>query len=273
MGSRRYAFTLVELVLVIVLVALSLGILLSSGSGGVIAAKRMARQAACASQLRALGEAYLAYTNLNGQFPPSAPGIPELNELTFLVSFYGDFRYGFGPLTWERRLTADYYVCPLAGPDTRNWWHDAPIDPGTQYPFPVECPWWHHVYPNPNPDKVREDPKSYSNSFSRASYNIRSYVSYKTPSWFEADGWSAIPGNPWPFGRDPALVRGKRALIADMLFTPEVISNAHGDGVNVFYIDGSVVYRTDDILLNRNLESEFGNTNIEIEHVWNSLDK
>ena len=128
------------------------------------------------------------------------------------------------------------------------------------------------MYSNPNPDKIRDQfPKI--NSFTRASYSLRSFISFKTTSWLELDGWSGST-SPWTYPNAPASVKGKRALIADMMFAPEVIANAHGDGVNVFYLDGSVAYRTDDILLDNGLTTDFDSTPlVEIELIWNSLDK
>ena len=99
-SPKRQAFTLIELMVVIGIIALLISILLPSLS----AAREAANKTKCANNLRQIGNAFTAYANDNkGSYPrlPAAVGVnPILNER--------GAAYGFVPFTEYRNNPGGY---------------------------------------------------------------------------------------------------------------------------------------------------------------------
>ncbi len=72
---RGHAFTLVELLVVIALIAVLISILLPS----IDAARNQARRASCASNLKQLGVAMQSYLPANGDHLPYASYMPSMS--------------------------------------------------------------------------------------------------------------------------------------------------------------------------------------------------
>ncbi|MBL8877600.1 MAG: prepilin-type N-terminal cleavage/methylation domain-containing protein [Phycisphaerales bacterium] len=87
----RRAFTLIELLVVVAIVALLIALLLPA----LNTAREQARQSVCASNIRALGTALLAYVQVNGDRFPSVgfmhggQSSPEQSWVTLLLNEYG----------------------------------------------------------------------------------------------------------------------------------------------------------------------------------------
>ena len=74
MGRSRYAFTLVELLVVVSIIGLLIGILMPSLKG----ARRGAKRAVCASNLRAVGQAMRMYLNDSQDTLPRVEWLPTV---------------------------------------------------------------------------------------------------------------------------------------------------------------------------------------------------
>ncbi len=136
MNHRRAnrAFTIVELLVVIVIIALLLGLLLPA----VQAARSAAWQVVCRNKMRQIGLAIQNYHDTHQQFPPSKWGIEDASDprskhhvLTFILpyleqqSLYDrfDFRYHWNDnansdnLDASQRHLPQLFVCPEAPRD------------------------------------------------------------------------------------------------------------------------------------------------------------
>src|SRR5689334_16599132 len=109
---RRRAFTLVELLVVIGIVGLLVSLLLPA----VAAARRSARDVQCASNVRQLCVALIAYAGANrGMFPPNDVG--RTDQIWIRDDCIGPFVqgprvYAEGVGKWKRACLGGVFACP-----------------------------------------------------------------------------------------------------------------------------------------------------------------
>jgi len=258
---RPKGFTLIELLLVIAIISLLVALLLPTGKG----VRDMVNRARCQAQLRGLSSAYMAYVSTEGRFPITH----DLSE------YVGDGRYAtwypqncteyvyrhisgtfwhwetcFGPLIWNRMISADALVCPAVA-DTDDPWWQVPQVPGSRWYFLQYGTHFSNHDPEEGLQRYFRTPAE-TKSRSIATYCLRPGLYPWTPS--------AMMG------------RGCRALMADNLHFAGAVLQRHVSGVNVAYIDGHVEWRDDEILT-ENMYSNFyvplgGSGRIEDAETW-----
>ncbi len=237
MRTVTRAFTPLELLVVIAIISILIAIAvavtgrISDGPEGV----------RCATQLSRLTTAYMAYVNQynSGRFPPlydprEYDASSKSYNLTDSDNYYitnpaGNWQAGFGPLIWHRLITPEYFICPSVVDSDEPWWRSQADDN-------IDA-WWGR-YPNPHPDRLFREKKVVNK---QATISERSFASYsirhKLHPWPVSQVTSPQPGI------RGAAKHGRRAILADNPNTLRMVSERHGSGVNVAFIDGSVEWR------------------------------
>jgi prepilin-type N-terminal cleavage/methylation domain-containing protein/prepilin-type processing-associated H-X9-DG protein len=197
---RRRAFTLVELLVVIGIIALLIGILLPAHSR----ARESANRTACLANIRSLNQALSLYSNEYHDHVPLGH-IEDEFQWNYTANFANSssaFVTHIGLLKDAKLLQAPQtFYCPSEADP--QWVFNTPENP---WPFvTVPSATAHHT---------------------RLGFGTR-------------PGWSWTKGGGWPDPM-PRLTKMKNlAVVADLLIGPTYVKNRHRRGVNVGYGDGS----------------------------------
>ena len=257
MKRRPRAFTLIELLLVIAIIALLIAMLLQ-GAGMI---RESLNRARCQTQLRGLYTAYMAYVSTiseGNRFPPlwsegeyGGGGYASwyFPQHDYRVVIYGTYRANFGPLVWHRMVTdSDIFMCPAIIDSGFQWWHD-----GTLPDHPDN--FWSSRSGNQDPIKAFEDYNltgTHDTEHSRACYGIRPYL--------------------YPWTRGKVEAEGVKAVMADNFNVPECVLERHVTGVNVAFLDGSVRFVEDPDLWDNALSWSFMANDPRVLRIWEKLD-
>ena len=219
----RRAFTLVELLVVIGIIAILISILLPS----LTRAREAANRAACLSNLRSVGQMFLIYAHDNKrQIPLGTRSNIYLESYWIRRDNGGAIRWiTWGPLYRAGLMKAPQYMyCPSAA------------DPYHQYNGPSNAF-----------DRITAATAQGNGYGVRAGYYLRPMDGAGVPVlWRDASGeaGAAPPIGPPPGNLEwrpyPKLDKMKnRALAADIFATPHRIRWRHVRGINTLYSDGS----------------------------------
>jgi len=204
---RRPAFSLIELLVVVSVIALLVGLALPTLS----AARSTATDAACRANLRTVGQLVTMYADAHaGQLPIGYRG--GRKQWNTMVYSRWSQRYSLFGLVYEDGLMPP-------GPAAEAFYCPAETAPGQSYDT-ADNPW------PPGPDG---DP----NQDTQGGYSLRPIVNFDGDS---PDGRTEYPTA--GFARVDQTF--DQALIADTVNLPERVDSRHSDGVNVLYADWAV---------------------------------
>jgi prepilin-type N-terminal cleavage/methylation domain-containing protein len=225
MCSRRQAFTLVELLVVIGIIAILISVLLPTLSR----ARESAKKTACLSNMRELGNSFRLYAAANKDaMPIGAVGNNTLSTLEKQFSYVVKWESGgnvtivsMGHLAMAGlSKSPKTYYCP-----------SEESDPIFVFNSP-DNPW---VF-----DKPGVNPLTPVGHHLRFGYNTRPMCA-----------WSIDPATPLPFilpcADYASNVRGlprqakmkNKAILSDIVLSPQEVKNRHKSGINVLYANGS----------------------------------
>jgi prepilin-type N-terminal cleavage/methylation domain-containing protein len=228
----KKAFTLVELLVVIGIIALLISILLPA----LTRARESANKAACLSNLRSIGQMFAIYAAENRTQIPLGTNSDSYQGAYFIaVGAPPDVRWPSWGVLYKANLlkTPKYLYCPS---EVRDY----------------------HKF-NSGPDNLwkPEDPTGNLNGGLRAGYLLRPCDANYRPVLWRTSGTPAPPvdnknypdvapgvADPRaPYKPYPRLSQMKRAaLTADIFSTPVRLTQRHRSGVNIGYSDGSAVW-------------------------------
>jgi prepilin-type N-terminal cleavage/methylation domain-containing protein len=275
----RSAFTLVELLVVIGIIAVLVGILLPT----LGRAREAAQRTKCLANLRSIGQMAHMYANENDGFVPLGFDSRSvgINYVLFMADRSGQQPAGgfyyqtMGLAVQQYKISeGEMFYCPSA------------TDPQFQYNTP-ENPW---CYPNP----------PLMPKYTAAGYGIRPALDlfpgthpYTAPPWGDPVSFGAsrrlwswyrpdFPGIPHdiPINPLPKVHQLKsKAIMVDIANFNTSVVKGHRQGVNVLYGDSSARYYTKDHLLDSYMviSGAGGNTNANqrdaIRAIFDLLDR
>jgi prepilin-type N-terminal cleavage/methylation domain-containing protein len=231
-SMRRKAFTLVELLVVIGIIAILIGILLPTLSR----ARESAKRTACLSNVRELGNAFRLYAAANKDVIPigcvGVIGPPSANEMQFsYVVNWNPLSGGTGtvPKTLQMGCLAS---AGLAKSPKTYYCPSETSDPLFQYNSPE------NVWPF---DKTPTDPHLTTKGLghTRFGYNTRPMCAWPVtadplPFIFTCRDYAS---NQIGFPRQAKMKN--KAILCDISIDLQTIKNRHKQGLNVLYANGS----------------------------------
>jgi prepilin-type N-terminal cleavage/methylation domain-containing protein/prepilin-type processing-associated H-X9-DG protein len=198
----RRAFSLVELLVAVAIIAILIGVLVPALSRSRVAAQK----ALCLSNLRQVHGAFAAYALANrGQVP--------------LGYSYGWKQYNY--LARQNTAPADRWMGLIYKADLirspEAWFCPAEQDELLKFNTPS----------NPWPP----DATAASGTSTRVGYGTRPLIDWPNP---------ITTPMPTPLPRLTTL--GRVAMLADLMHKPDRLPKRHGDGINVCFTDGSATF-------------------------------
>jgi prepilin-type N-terminal cleavage/methylation domain-containing protein len=229
---RRSAFTLVELLVVIGIIAVLISILLPTLSRANEAAKRTQ----CLSNMRELGNALRIYASENKDacpiggiaFSPASnhqPGSNPNMQYGFTYTVYwrgasGEGIAGLGYLAFSGLLKSPKaFYCPSEVDDF--WLYNTPVNPwvfGTK-------------------GELNFPPSGSANC--RLSYNSRPAAAYFPVHPTDKSNTPILTDPPYPRAFPKFSRLKNRAILADLIAYPQAVVRRHKHGINVLYANGS----------------------------------
>jgi prepilin-type N-terminal cleavage/methylation domain-containing protein len=268
-NRRRKAFTLVELLVVIGIIAVLVAVLLPA----LTKARASANRTACLSNLRQIGMAIQIYANQNSDQIPIGTTGGQLQEN------YGIW-YGATGNRWQP-FGVLFFTGLIKNPPS--------------FYCPAESDWYYGYNTSENPWQ----PGIAGSSFVRSSYGSRpvepnlevpasdtNLTTVREIRWrtgtagYPVIDQAATPLNWSPF---PKLSKFKsKALISDLFSSPDRIDVRHKTGINVYYTNGSAKWIPRErgagfFLEIKNIPNGVGNFNSSfnpnMKRVWRILDR
>jgi prepilin-type N-terminal cleavage/methylation domain-containing protein len=213
---RRAAFTLVELLVVIGIIAVLIGLLLPV----IGRARENANRTVCLSNIRQLGTAYLAYAQQNkGTIPIGY--LDQLKQQNYLLNYNDTGGTGFKSfflitgILYQTNMLASVqtYFCP-SFQDPRWIYANNANDPASN--------WWPPVTTNQG-----------SKRHTRVAYGTRPVASWGAQ--LVNGQWVVKFPSPMP----KLNTYRKSALLSDIISLPSLVDAGHKKGINVLYGDMS----------------------------------
>ena len=246
---QRKAFTLVELLVVIGIIALLISLLLPA----LNKAREQAKRAACLSGLRELGNALRIYST---EFKDALP-IGYMGERQFsYIMFHNNANDGSSGVTAPNITQMGFLAASRIVKSPKAFFCPSESDPTFMYNT-AENQW---VFDNPN-HPYWTSPGS--GRHSRLGYNARPLASWTPPSVAtsyadlftplldptEANGSTTTKGYP-RFSKQK-----NKAIMSDLISMPADLKRLHKTGVNVLYANGGAKYVTQKEFITANTDA------------------
>ena len=229
----RNAFTLVELLVVIGIIALLISILLPA----LNRAREQAKRTQCLSGLRELGNSLRIYAAENRDAMPM--GYMQQMQFSFIM-------HHNNTVSNPRLTQMGFLVAARVVKSAKAFYCNAEEDPSFQYDT-AQNPW---IFDNPNHPYFTQKATS-GTQHTRLAFNARPVADWPAQSEdaavapdnrFKARLQPLGTGYPTVWGYPRFSKQKNRAILSDLIVSPKNVLNRHKTGVNVLYANGSGQY-------------------------------